>query len=644
MTIKTNAPFQIGRLIVACAVVLALVVGCGGAGDPSLDTYAVSGVITDSSGAGIEGVAVSFAGADSPAAVATDEVGHWQKAGLWGEVTVTADDPAYAFVGGTRTVSAAAADVNFAGTMKTCNEGDRTDPNDPCVITRIKQVQKIQEKLDGHYALGGDVDASATESWSGGAGFEPIGSQATNLFIGSLDGRGFEIRGLFIDRGSADEVGLFGFIDSGAEVSNLGLVDGSVHGHDYVGGLAGVSRGTISSSYNSSSVTGNEHVGGLVGSNYAAIEGVRNTGDVAGVYRIGGVAGANRDTIDNSVNDGVVTGDVQVGGIVGYSFNATVSSSSNSGPVTGTTENTGGVVGLNEHSVISDSSNDGPIDGNVSVGGIAGQNLREASELTESSTIIASHNSGSVTGDEAVGGVAGRNHFAEIKDSYSDVSGAVSGSKYVGGVAGWNSSGSIEDSYNAGAVTGLTGGSYTGGVAGFNYHGTIDRSHNSGRIDGAGIVGGIVGSNEQSGAVVTTSYNAGSVVGAFNVGGVAGSLWVSTIEDSYNLGSVTAATGRAGGVAGLVQGATSALQRTFNAGVVEGATEAGGLVGLHTGGALDDSYFDEEESPGMDDEATYGQSTAAMMQQSTYAPAWDFSTVWAIDDGNDYPDLIDNAR
>lgn len=500
MNIRRNTTFQVGRLIVVGTAALALVVGCGAGNQAPPDTYALSGTVLDEGGDPIPGVEVSFAGADTPAAVATDVDGSWEKSGLWGDVTVTVGDPAYTFASGTRTISAAAADVNFAGTMKTCNAGDRANPLDPCIITRIKQVQKIQEKLDGHYALGGDVDASATESWSGGAGFEPIGSQATNLFIGSLDGRGYEILRLFIDRRSTDEIGLFGFIDSGGEVRNLGLVDGNVHGHDYVGGLAGVSRGTISSSHNSGSVTGNERVGGLVGSNYATVE-----------------------------------------------------------------------------------------------------------------------------------------------DSYNDVNGTVSGRAQVGGVAGRNSSGSIQDSHNAGAVTGAPGGSSIGGVAGANYHGTIERSHNSGRIEGAGSSGGIVGSNEQSGAIVATSYNTGSVVGTGNVGGVAGSNYLGTIEDSYNLGSVTS-TARAGGVAGLLQGASSTVQRTFSAGVVQGATGVGGVAGLHSAGSLTDSYFDEEVSPGMGDEATYGRSTADMMQQSTYVPAWNFGTVWAIDDGHGYPDLIDNGR
>lgn len=637
------APARIGKFAVACLALFLLVVGCGG--EPSPETYTVSGTIIDDDGDPIPAVEVSFSGADSPATISTDEDGLWEQTGLWGDVTITVSDPAYTFTNPTRNVSAGATDVDFDGAMKTCNSGDRTDPNDPCIITRIKQVQKVQEMLDGHYALGDDVDATSTGTWSGGAGFEPLGSQATR-FTGTLDGRDFKIEGLVIERSSIDDVGLFGHIGTGGEVSNLNLVDGSISGGDYVGAFAGVSRGSVTNSHNSGSVTGTERVGGLVGSNYATIAGSRNSGDIEGSYRVGGVAGANTDSITSSSNEGEVTGDRQVGGIAGYSIDATVEDSQNSGAVTGIIEDIGGVVGLNERSVISGSSNSGAVEGEENVGGVAGQNLREASQTTEHSIISGSHNSGSVTGTRSVGGVAGLNYFGEIEDSYSGASGAVSGIKNVGGVVGWSSSGIVQDSHNSGNVTGVgstSSDTAIGGVVGFSYFGKVYGSHNSGHVEGPNLVGGVVGYNQQAGAVVATSFNIGTVKSSGNAGGLAGSSFHGTIEDSYNLGSVTSSS-RAGGVLGLLQGAGAVVQRTYNAGVVDGTGVLGGVVALRSDGSIDDSYFDQDVSPGMVDEATYGQSTAAMMQQSTYEPAWDFSTVWSIDEGNDYPDLIGDER
>ena len=42
--------------------------------------------------------------------------------------------------------------------------------------TTSTSLQGIGNNLAGHYVLGTDIDASATDSWNGGAGFEPIGA------------------------------------------------------------------------------------------------------------------------------------------------------------------------------------------------------------------------------------------------------------------------------------------------------------------------------------------------------------------------------------------------------------------------------------------------------------------------------------
>ena len=54
----------------------------------------------------------------------------------------------------------------------------------------------------------------------------------------SLDGRGYVIDGLFIDRttsGDDDRIGLFG-ATSGATMQHVGIINVNIHGDDYVGG------------------------------------------------------------------------------------------------------------------------------------------------------------------------------------------------------------------------------------------------------------------------------------------------------------------------------------------------------------------------------------------------------------------------
>jgi hypothetical protein len=49
-----------------------------------------------------------------------------------------------------------------------------------------------------YYELQNDLDASDTTNWNDGAGFAPIGNQATP-FLGYLDGRGHVISGLTME-------------------------------------------------------------------------------------------------------------------------------------------------------------------------------------------------------------------------------------------------------------------------------------------------------------------------------------------------------------------------------------------------------------------------------------------------------------
>ncbi len=131
----------------------------------------------------------------------------------------------------------------------------QADTQDPCVITNISQLQNMKNNLSGYYVLGCDVNASATVSWNGGAGFEPIGT-GTDPFTGFFDARGYIIDNLYIKRPTTDYVGLFGKTSS-ATIKNLGLTDVNIAGMNYVGALAGwCDSGTITKCYVSGKVSG----------------------------------------------------------------------------------------------------------------------------------------------------------------------------------------------------------------------------------------------------------------------------------------------------------------------------------------------------------------------------------------------------
>ncbi|MFO7775646.1 MAG: hypothetical protein R6W89_07610, partial [Candidatus Hydrogenedentota bacterium] len=168
---------------------------------------------------------------------------------------------------------------------------------EPIPIERIEELQRIgfdtSYPLDGDYVITQDIDAGRTADWDGGQGFRPIPAS----FTGTLNGQGYVISDLTIDRPSDSRVGLFAFIDGGGVVKGLGLEGGCITGDKYVGAIAGVMNGVIHSCYSTNAVSGSEYVGGLVGS--AASDGRIYSSYAAGPVdapgeNVGGIVGRHR--------------------------------------------------------------------------------------------------------------------------------------------------------------------------------------------------------------------------------------------------------------------------------------------------------------------------------------------------------------
>ncbi len=243
-------------------------------------------------------------------------------------------------------------------------------------------LQGMNGSLATNYALGANIDATATSGWNTNAGFTPVGSSW--YFTGIFDGLGHTIRNLTINSSSTSQVGLFGRAGSGAILRNIGLVDDSVTGKFDVGGLVGfaVSNSTISDSYATGNVTGAGNVGGLIGYAYAnsTISNSYATGNVAagtGGYA-GGLVGFIRGStiISDSYATGNVTGTVYLGGLVGYTYeHSTISNSYATGNVTGTGGKVGGLVGsVDSSGAISNSYATGRVTGTNNLGGLVGLN------------------------------------------------------------------------------------------------------------------------------------------------------------------------------------------------------------------------------------------------------------------------------
>jgi len=289
----------------------------------------------------------------------------------------------------------------------------------------------------------------ASPTANGGKGWEPIGILGgTASFAGTFDGRGYEIRDLFVNRPDQIRIGLFGMIDFGAVVKNLGVVNFAVIGDRLVGGLVGLNMGTISNSYSTGSMTGNDEVGGLVGEHsWGELHDCYSIASVTGENDVGGLVGRNdattvndsylKGTISNSHSKGNVTGQSSVGGLIGAIEHAVmVESSYSGGSVTGS-NNVGGLVAFDEFNTVSNSYSSASVIGSSSVGGLVGHSY--------DGTVSNSYFTGNITGTSYVGGLVGQNYAGTVSNSYSI--GNVTGDDYVGGLVGGNEDGTVSDSF-----------------------------------------------------------------------------------------------------------------------------------------------------------------------------------------------------
>jgi len=325
-------------------------------------------------------------------------------------------------------------------------EGEGTDAN-PYEISNVDQLQCINERgLDTNYTVVSNIDASITKEWDGGKGFEPIGTPRRENFIGTFDGAGYNINGLYINRqGTLRNTGLFGTVGTSifssqpqtpsGTITNVSVVDANITGKSSTGGLVGVNSGTISRS----SVSGN----------------ITATGD-SFVATVGGLVGYNSGVIIKSSASGKVTSDSdRAGGLVGTNFDF---------------YNDGTLVS----GAVIKSSASGKVRGNNEVGGLVAENV---------GTVVNSYATGSVTGSTQVGGLVGLNENGSVKKTYAV--GSVTGSDNVGGLIG-NNRDTVVDSYWDKEVSGqpysdggtglttteMTDSAASSNMAGFNFTNT----------------------------------------------------------------------------------------------------------------------------------------------------------------------------
>lgn len=290
---------------------------------------------------------------------------------------------------------------------------------DPYRITNASELQAVEKDLGANYTLATDIDASLTEQWNDGSGFDPIGESGLYgaPFNGTFDGRGHTISNLTVDRPGSSFLGLFAKLDDGGTVENLDIDGMQVTGTDRVGAVVGQSRESKLSNVAASDVvvSGGEKVGGLVGDNAFAAN-VRNSsasGTVDGATDVGGLVGANSNSVVRSSAAGTVTGDSEVGGLVGDNLDTVRRSRANATVKGG--NDIGGLVGTSQ-GLITNSYAVGSVTGDTDVGGLLGQHAGNGEvRLSFAAAEVA------LTGsDGQTGGLVANTEYGAVGPSYWD--------------------------------------------------------------------------------------------------------------------------------------------------------------------------------------------------------------------------------
>ena len=560
----------------------------------------------------------------------------------------------------------------------------------PYLIRSIRDLGTVWFKPTAHYRLEMSLNLSGT-TWS---------MAVVPRFEGTFDGNGQKISNLHI-RGIQGfrYLGLFGLLDSGGNISNLGLEATDANGiGSVVGNLVASNRGSITNCYSTGTVSGNGAVGGFVGNNYGSISNSYSTGVVSGHSGVGGLVGWNEGMITSCYSlcysAGTVSGVGYVGGLVGRN-EGMITTSVWDMETSGLTNSDGGVglttaemmnpyrLGLygfaNEPNWVLDAGRDYP---RLAWEGTPGQIIpepivewldgqgtdQEPYRVDTAEQLILLTRAGGLWDKHFILGadidldpnLPGRQVFSQaVIPVFSGVFDGknhtishltIRGRSYLG-LFGQTGSGARISNLGLEAVDIDTwGGANVGGLVGYN-QGGITMSYSTGSVSGFWhSFGGLVGSNDGS---ITASYSTVSVDGGASVGGLVGhngegSISSSSISNSYSTGMVVAATAGfiTDHVGGLVGWNDGSITSSYSTGSVSGGdVSVGGLVGNNREGRIASSFWEEGAT---DRDAPFSITTAEMQTASTFISAgWDFvneiengnGDIWWIVEGRDTPRL-----
>ncbi len=238
-----------------------------------------------------------------------------------------------------------------------------------------------------------------------------------------------------------------------------------------------------------------------------------------------------------------------------------------------------------------------------------------------------------ITGNQHVGTLIGRQEGGTVQNSHA-VTGTVSSNDInVGGLVGWMG-GEVLSCY---ASLTVAGPQRVGGIVGYNaIAGFIYQSYSTSIVIGGGHAGGLVGWHGGL-SIIEQSYADAAVSGSSAVGGLVGRS-NGQIINSFSLSSVSGSSD-VGGLLGLYDSTENKIYYSYAVGPVSGGSPIGGLIGrISAGGTVTRSYWDTQTTGHPSSPGGFSKNTLEMFQQNTFVD-WDFSSVWWINNGTNYPQL-----
>lgn len=411
--------------------------------------------------------------------------------------------------------------------------------------------------LNAYYELTGDIDlnCSSDNQW------EPIMIEADKDFTGNFNGKGYTIKGLYINNSNRQQ-SLFGNVTG--KIKNLtvegDIIVANVQSSKTAGFVSNLgNKGIIENCINRVNITvtgtNSYYVGGIVGDclAQASIENCENYGTISGTLAVGGIVGffenATDVTISNCINYGNINGTKLIGGIAGnapsknskgeiMSEKIKISKCYNRGKIEGTASFIGGIIGNTEFD-IEDCKNLAEIKGIAAVGGIVGK-------IEGDKCISNSSNTGKISGNGLFcGGIAGQVAGGSlIRGCYNNAEISNTGN-HTAGIVGIITSSKVENCYSIGKITSTA--NAVGGIVGTaQTNSTIRNCYSASNIDAAtSTKGSVLGNNENGNSVTLENCYYLDTVGIGGVAGTDDENTKATLEDDMKKSSFANSLGGA---------------------------------------------------------------------------------------------------